>query len=283
VNNDYSEVMTMDRTVGVIGLGSVGTCVIHALSFYFQTTGYDVQKEFSWEDILKASIVFICVPTPEGQYGRLDCSIVKEILNRLDDDEYRGIIVVKSTVGIGFMDASERNHPALRLVYMPEFLREKDSLTWFVAPDRLVISGAKADIKEALEYFYWVDDSAERLIMSYREAELGKLAHNAFISVKVSFTNEIEAICRENHVDAKKVMSVIWADRRVKSKEHLRPYIGPYRGKCVPKDTRELLNSSKSTSLLKAVEEVNERTKVFYQNSEFDDSSCPPKNKFKAR
>ncbi len=272
----------MNETVGVIGLGTVGRCVFHALSFYYKTTGYDVLEEYPWNDILRTSIVFICVPTPEGQDGRLNCSIVQKILNRLNDDEYNGVVVVKSTVGVGFMDASEQAHPALRLVYMPEFLREKDSLVWFFAPDRLVISGTRGDINEALGYFHWVDDSVARLIMSHREAEIGKLAHNAFISVKVSFTNEIEAISRENHIDAEKVMSIIWADRRVKSKEHLRPYLGPYRGKCVPKDTRELLNSSKSTLLLKAVEEVNERTKLYYQNSGYDDSNYPPENEFKA-
>ena len=272
----------MDESIGVIGLGSVGKCVYHALSFYYDTTGYDVLGEYSWEDILGTSIVFICVPTPEGQDGRLDCSIVKDTLSRLDDDGYSGIVVVKSTVGVGFMDASEREHPALRLVYMPEFLREKDNLAWFVAPDRLVTSGSKGDVDEALGYFHWIDDSSERLIMSHREAEIGKLAHNAFISVKVSFTNEIEAICRENHVDAEKVMSIIWTDRRVKSKEHLRPYLGPYKGKCVPKDTRELLNSSKSTLLLKAAEEVNERAKLFYENLGYDDSPHPQKNKYKA-
>jgi len=140
----------MDKTIGVIGLGSVGKCVYHTLSYYYDTTGYDVLGDYSWKDILRASVVFICVPTPEGQDGRLECSIVKDTLSRLDDDGYSGVVVVKSTVGVGFMDASEREHPALRIVYMPEFLREKDNLAWFVAPDRLVTSGSKGDVDEVL-------------------------------------------------------------------------------------------------------------------------------------
>ena len=66
--------------------------------------------------------------------------------------------------------------------------------------------------------------------MTFREAELGKLAHNAYIATKVSFTNEIEQICNEQGADPEEVMSVVSADRRVGSREHLRPGLGPYEG-----------------------------------------------------
>ena len=135
-----------------------------------------------------------------------------------------------------------------------------------MAPDRLVISGDPDDIKEVLGYFHWIDENVPILKMTHREAEIGKLAHNAFIAVKVSFTNEIETICSENDADPENVMRVIWADRRVKSREHLQPNLGPYGGKCVPKDTRELINSSESTILIKAAEQVNEKTRQYYNS-----------------
>lgn len=255
-----------ERIVGVIGLGSVGKSVKQTFSYFYPTRGYDILGDYSWEKILESSILFICVPTPEGQYGRLDCSIVTNVLEKLSRDGYNGIIVIKSTIGVGFMDTSLQQYPELRIVYMPEFLREKDCFSWFIAPDRLVISGDPDDIEETLEYFDWVDGDIPRLRMSHREAEIGKLAHNAFIAVKVSFTNEIETICRDNHADPEKVMSVIWADRRVKSKEHLKPNLGPYGGKCVPKDTRELMNASKNYILLRAAEKVNEQTRQHYDS-----------------
>lgn len=155
------------------------------------------------------------------------------------------------------MDQMVVRYPALRLIYMPEFLRELSSYTWFTDPDRLVFSGNDEDIREVLSYFSWVNLKVPVLRMSHISAELGKLAHNAYIATKVSFTNEIENICSENNAEALDVMSVIWADRRVCSQEHLTPYLGPYSGKCVPKDTRELLNSVENGILLKAVEEVN--------------------------
>lgn len=260
-----------NKAVGIIGLGSVGKSVQHAFSFYYPTQGYDVKGEYSWSGILDSNIVFICVPTPGNQQGRLDGSIVTSVLERLSGDGYYGIVVIKSTIGIGFMSESQIQYPELRLVYMPEFLREKSNYTWFVNPDRIVVSGSPEDVEETLSYFGWVEEDVPILRMNHREAEIAKLAHNGFIAVKVSFTNEIEQICNDNQSDPEKVMSVIWADRRVKSKEHLQPNLGPYGGKCVPKDTNELINASKQAVLLKAAEEVNQQTKKCYkmiQNTE---------------
>jgi UDPglucose 6-dehydrogenase len=255
-----------EKVIGVIGLGTVGKSVKHIFSYYFTTVGYDPKGDYKWDDILTSRIVFICVPTPEGPDGRLDCSIIENVLQRLSVDGYNGIIVIKSTISIGFMDKALSEFPEFKMIYMPEFLREKSSFSWFVAPDRLVISGDSDDIEEVLRYFHWIDENVPILKMTHREAEIGKLAHNAFIAVKVSFTNEIETICRENDADPENVMRVIWADRRVKSKEHLQPNLGPYGGKCVPKDTRELINASESTILIKAAEQVNEKTRQFYNS-----------------
>jgi UDPglucose 6-dehydrogenase len=244
--------------VGIIGLGSVGKAVKHGMCFYYDCVSYDIVGNYKWEDILNTSIVFICVSTPEGEGGRLDCSNIDNVLLRLSESEYKGIVVIKSTIRIGFMEHASRVYPALRLVYMPEFLRENSSFTWFVNPDRLVISGNEADIEETLPYFHWVE-SAEILKIDHKSAEVGKLAHNAYIATKVSFTNEIEQICHEHGAEQYHVMSVIWADRRVKSNEHLQPNLGPYEGKCVPKDTRELIHSSMNAILLQAVENVNQK------------------------
>jgi UDPglucose 6-dehydrogenase len=165
------------------------------------------------------------------------------------------------------MQRALREFNPLRLVYMPEFLRERSSFVWFVNPDRIVVSGDATNVEEALSYFYWVEN-AEVLRMDHRSAEIGKLAHNAFIATKVSFTNEIESICDDLGGNPTNVMSVIWADRRVKSQEHLRPHIGPYGGKCVLKDTRELLHSSSKSVLLKTVESVNVDTQQRYSDGD---------------
>lgn len=252
---------TRNQKIGIVGLGSVGTALKHVCDFYHQNVcGYDIKGNHDWTKILQCDIVFICVQTPEDKNQRLDCSAVDDVLERLNSGHFRGIAAIKSTLRIRFMEQAESRYPTLRMVYCPEFLREKSRLQWTMDPDRIVLAGSREDTEAVLRILYWAEN-AEVLIMDYRSAEVGKLAHNAYIATKVSFTNEMEQICRELGANPENVMDVVTADRRVISKEHLRPHLGPYEGKCVPKDTKELIAASKSAVLLKAVEKVNERTK----------------------
>lgn len=247
--------------VGVVGLGAVGGALKHALEFYYDTRGYDLNGTGTWEGILDADIVFVCVGTPGGPNGRLDCSQVTAVLADLGLDGYPNPVVIRSTLRVGFMAEAKARFPRLRLVYSPEFLRERSRLPWTVSPDRIVMSGDERDVKAALRFFEWVE-GAEILVMDHRSAEVAKLAHNAYIATKVSFTNEIEGISQKLGADPRSVMEVVVADRRVRSPEHLRPFMGPYGGKCVPKDTMELTVAAGEPVLLRAVHEVNKRTKA---------------------
>ncbi len=250
-----------NQGIGIVGLGSVGAALKHTCDFYHQDVcGYDIRGNHNWTKILDCDIVFVCVPTPEDKNRRLDCSAVDNVLERLGNKGFRGIVAIKSTLRVGFMEQARLRYPGLRLVYCPEFLREKSRLQWTICPDRIVLAGSREDTEAILDVFTWAEN-AEILLMSDRSVEVAKLAHNAYIATKVSFTNEIERICNEIGANPEDVMDVVTADRRVISREHLRPYLGPYEGKCVPKDIRELIAASKSAILLKAVEKVNERTR----------------------
>ena len=244
----------MGHQVAVVGLGAVGWAVVHGLSRSYDCVSYDVQGDYDWSVVRESAIVFVCVPTPGGPDHRLDCSAVTDVLGRLASDGYRGPIVVKSTLRVGFMEQAIASFPSLRLVYMPEFLRERSRFTWFLNPDRLLISGRTEDVDETLRYFSWVGGAA-LIRTDHRSAEVGKLAHNGFIATKVGFTNEIEEISRATGADPSIVMSVVASDRRVLSDAHLKPGLGPYGGKCVPKDTAELASAGGNRArLLSALE-----------------------------
>lgn len=243
--------------VGIIGLGAVGKTLAHALSWYHDVVPYDIKGDYDWDPIPSTDLILVCVDTPLGPDGRLDCRNVDAVLTRLEQGNYNRPIAVRSTVKVGYMAQAVAAHPDLRLVYFPEFIRERSRLQWTVCPDRLVVAGEEPDIRSVLGVFKWVED-APILRMSYTEAELGKLAHNAYIATKVSFTNEIERICRLHDADPENVMKVVTADRRVVSREHLTPNRGPYGGSCVPKDTHELMVAGGGGSLLATVEQVNE-------------------------
>jgi len=249
-----------DLKIGVIGLGVVGKTILTAMKFYYDDVrGYDKYKPGdSFENVCNTDLVFVAVPTNEKD-GRLDCSIVRDVLDQLETNSYRGIVCIKSTIGVKFLHHARKSHPNLRIVYAPEFLHEKSSLADFVSPDRIVMSGKKEDLNTVRKVFFWVEDS-KFFDVDDRTAEVTKLAVNAFAATKISFANEMRRVCEEVGADVEKVMEILRHDKRC-AEEYTDPTIGPYGGKCLPKDTRELIRSTSVSILLKAVEKTNEEMK----------------------
>jgi UDPglucose 6-dehydrogenase len=239
--------------VGIIGLGAVGTAVLEGMQLHHEVHGYDTDGRGEWKQIFETDAVFICVPTNGLRNGKLETEIVEEVVSRLSDDKFEGIVIVKSTLQPGTMDCLHSLYHTIRLVYMPEFLREKDAVEWFQNPDRLVAAGRPEDVEAALSFFKWIPESVPRLVMTFLEAEIGKLAHNAYIATKVTFTCEVERLCRTFNADPEPVMEIVWRDRRVQNPAHLTPGLGGFDGKCVPKDTRALQSLDVDTPLLDAV------------------------------
>lgn len=251
--------------IGVVGLGAVGNTILTVMKFYHDDVrGYDKYKPSdSFESVCKADLVFVAVPTNEKD-GRLDCSIVNEVLDQLQTNLYPGVVCIKSTVGVKFLQEARETHPNLRIVYMPEFLREKSRLADFVSPDHVVMSGKKEDLNTLRKVFFWIDEN-KFFDVDDRTAEVTKLAVNAFTATKISFTNEMKRICDEVGADAEKVMGILRRNRRC-APLFTDPTRGPYGGRCLPKDTRELIEASGSSILLKAVEETNEKVKREMKN-----------------
>ena len=253
--------------ISIIGLGSVGKAAELGLAEFHEVSGYDIDGRGDWQDVLSSELTFVCVNTDAAEDSTLDMSNVIAVCSKLSEDEYCGLVVVKSTLHPGTMDKMETEHPSLRLAYMPEFLREKDAVEWFADPDRIVISGEQEDMEIALSCFDWVPDSIPRLRMNHLEAELGKLAHNAYIATKVTFTCEIERIAKEFGVDPYPVMESVWTDRRVRNSAHLTPGLGGFDGKCVPKDTAALSSvDSDPNSILKILEDRGSKEAVDLRN-----------------
>lgn len=226
--------------IGIIGLGSVGTAARQTLESYFDVRVYDIDGRGNLEGIIQSDVALVCVSTDGDDNGKLDISNVVSVSAELAKHNFEGLVIVKSTIQPGTIDYIESTFPDIRISYVPEFLREKDAMEWFANPDRIVYSCKSVDENVLLSVFAWVDDSIPRLRMSNLEAEYGKLAHNAYIATKVTFTCEIERLCNLEMIDARRVMEVVWRDRRVNNPSHLTPYNGGFGGKCVPKDTLAL-------------------------------------------
>jgi len=217
-----------------------------------------------------ATIIFIAVGTPQRPDGTANVDYVlaaaESIAAAMNDGK---IIVSKSTAPVGTADQIDAlvrritRHP-LAVVSNPEFLKEGSAVDDFMKPDRVVLGGDDSEAIEALKYLYepFVRNGNPIVVMDRRSAEMSKYAANAMLATKISFINEVAALCEHVGADVDQVRHAIGLDRRI-GPHFIFPGIG-YGGSCFPKDVRAMISMGASAcelSLLKAVDQVNERQK----------------------
>lgn len=244
--------------IGIIGLGVVGSTIYTGLEKFHEVKGYDIdskKSKNSLKEIMDTKIIFLALPTPLKD-GRLDCSLIMKYLKDFEKKNFVGLVVIKSTLSIGFMEKARKFN--LRIGYSPEFLHEKGALDEFLNPTFILFAGNLEDYNLFLQVFWnSITDRIHRV--DDKVAELTKLVMNSFATTKISFINEIERICS---IHGANVFDVIWFLRTDKRCAEEYSYIkGHYEGRCLPKDLQELMNSTKNTYLLDAVHKVNERRK----------------------
>ncbi len=101
--------------ISIIGLGSVGNAAFTVLQEHHSVTGYDIDGRGSWEDVLSSDAGLVCVSTDAGDNNRLDMSNINSVAKRLSDDEYQGVMLVKSTLQTETMDSIEEKQPNLKI------------------------------------------------------------------------------------------------------------------------------------------------------------------------
>lgn len=224
------------------------------------------------EGVRDAAIVFLALPTPQGEDGSADLKYVLGVADHLGKilNGYK-IIVDKSTVPVG---TAEKVREAIAnsydgefdVVSNPEFLREGVAVDDFMKPDRVVIGTNSERARKLLNDLYspFVRQGNPIIFMDERSAELTKYAANSFLATKISFMNEIAQLCERMGADVDMVRRGIGGDERI-GKRFLFPGIG-YGGSCFPKDVKALSKSAKEVGyefrILEAVMNVNERQKL---------------------
>ena len=218
-----------------------------------------------------SEIVLIAVGTPADEDGSADLRHVVEVARDIARamNGYK-IIVSKSTVPVGTAGKlrevvrRETTHP-FSVVSNPEFLKQGAAIEDFMRPDRVVIGAEDARARELMRGLYapFTRTGAPIMMMDCASAELCKYAANAMLATRISFMNEISAVCERVSADVDEVRRAIAADRRI-GPAFLFPGVG-YGGSCFPKDVKALIRSSRdvgySPEILEAVEAVNERQK----------------------
>ena len=214
-----------------------------------------------------ADVLYICVGTPPTHSGDADLSAVWTVIEELPRDAARSVVVMKSTVPVGTgekvraaLDARGLEH--IGYVSNPEVLAEGTALHDFRHPDRIVI-GAYDEADGALVEELHLGIDAPIVRADVPSAEMVKLASNAFLSVRISFINEIANVCELVGADVEQVARGVGLDHRL-GPHFLRAGIG-FGGSCFPKDISALKqlagNSGYHFQLLSAVIEVNELQK----------------------
>jgi UDPglucose 6-dehydrogenase len=221
----------------------------------------------------KSQVVFIAVGTPPGENGDADLQHVLAAARDIGKALTGFTVVVdKSTVPVGTADlvkatiAQQTKHP-FSVVSNPEFLKEGAALDDFLKPDRVVIgSEPAAEIARGLMaelYAPFVRTENPILFMDTRSAELTKYAANAMLAARISFMNDVAALCEKVGADVDLVRKGLGADRRI-GYPFLFPGVG-YGGSCFPKDVKALVSTAQAHGLefdlLRAVEKTNARQK----------------------
>ncbi len=218
------------------------------------------------DGVENSQVVFIAVPTPQGNDGEVDLSFVEKVAREIAGvlTDYR-VIVDKSTVpvktGEKVAESIKRynKHGAeFDVVSNPEFLREGCAVADLMKPDRIVI-GAQSERAIDLMKKIYEPFMAPILVTDINSAELIKHAANSFLALKISYINAVSAICDASGADVEKVADGIGMDRRI-GRNFLNAGIG-YGGSCFPKDIAAFIKISEQLGvpfdLLKEVQRIN--------------------------
>lgn len=227
------------------------------------------------EALHQAQVIFIAVGTPASRRGDgyADLSYVYEVAQEIAPllTDYK-VVVIKSTVPVGTARQVARiirkTNPDARfdMASNPEFLREGEAINDFMKPDRIVIGVDNSRSEDILREVYrpLILAQVPFVVTSIESAELTKYASNAFLATKISFINEIAALCEETGANVLDVALGMGLDARI-GKSFLQAGPG-YGGSCFPKDTRALLRMAQehgiALRIVEAVVEVNEAQKA---------------------
>jgi UDPglucose 6-dehydrogenase len=194
-------------------------------------------------------IFFVCVSTPSGESGAADLSIVFAVCADLSKSARpNSIIVLKSTVPVGTGEKLSLATHREDLTYAsnPEFLREGSALEDFMKPDRIVVGASSKQVADRILSLYDAIE-APKISTSVKSAELIKYASNAYLASRLSFVNDLAALCEQVGANVDDVVRGMGADSRI-GPRFLSPGPG-WGGSCFPKDTRALVHVARENNV----------------------------------